>query len=157
MLERVCVYLLVCIVIQAVKACIFGGRLCTASAFGCRNFIVPMDLEFFMPPEKIPHALKVLDVDGDGKISLTDMRDAVIQVHICRHPAHTSDMKSAAYIVNLAPLEHLARRLHHVLGSVVDRSMSQGWPLFCLQICLYRGWHTRWVLLLYSWQLHPAP
>lgn len=47
----------------------------------CRNFIVPMDLEFFMPPEKIPHALKVLDVDGDGKISLTDMRDAVIQVH----------------------------------------------------------------------------
>ena len=33
-----------------------------------------------MPPEKIPHALKVLDVDGDGKISLTDMRDAVIQV-----------------------------------------------------------------------------
>ena len=35
-----------------------------------------------MPPEKIPHALKVLDVDGDGKISLTDMRDAVIQVHV---------------------------------------------------------------------------
>lgn len=39
-----------------------------------------MDLEFFMPPEKIPQALKVLDVDGDGKISLSDMRDAVIQV-----------------------------------------------------------------------------
>ena len=46
----------------------------------CRNFIVPMDLEFFMPPEKIPQALKALDVDGDGKISLADMRDAVIQV-----------------------------------------------------------------------------
>ena len=45
-----------------------------------RNFIVPMDLEFFMPPEKIPQALKALDVDGDGKISLADMRDAVIQV-----------------------------------------------------------------------------
>jgi len=41
---------------------------------------VPMDLEFFMPPEKIPQALKALDVDGDGKISLADMRDAVIQV-----------------------------------------------------------------------------
>ncbi len=39
-----------------------------------------MDLEFFMPPEKIPQALKALDVDGDGKISLADMRDAVIQV-----------------------------------------------------------------------------
>ena len=47
-----------------------------------RNFIVPMDLEFFMPPEKIPQALKALDVDGDGKISLADMRDAVIQVRI---------------------------------------------------------------------------
>ena len=46
----------------------------------CRNYIVPMDLEFFMPPEKIPQALKVLDVDNDGKISLSDMRDAVIQV-----------------------------------------------------------------------------
>ena len=41
---------------------------------------MPMDLEFFMPPEKIPQALKALDVDGDGKISLADMRDAVIQV-----------------------------------------------------------------------------
>ena len=41
-----------------------------------------MDLEFFMPPEKIPQALKALDVDGDGKISLADMRDAVIQVRI---------------------------------------------------------------------------
>ena len=50
----------------------------------CRNFIVPMDLEFFMPPEKIAQALKVLDVDGDGKISLADMRDAVIQVRL-RH------------------------------------------------------------------------
>ena len=43
-----------------------------------------MDLEFFMPPEKIPQALKALDVDGDGKISLADMRDAVIQVHASR-------------------------------------------------------------------------
>ena len=52
----------------------------------CRNFIVPMDLEFFMPPEKIAQALKVLDVDGDGKISLADMRDAVIQVLILDVP-----------------------------------------------------------------------
>ena len=37
-----------------------------------------------MPPEKIPQALKALDVDGDGKISLADMRDAVIQVHASR-------------------------------------------------------------------------
>lgn len=50
---------------------------------------MPMDLEFFMPPEKIPQALKVLDVDNDGKISLPDMRDAVIQVHVLQTPHHS--------------------------------------------------------------------
>lgn len=49
---------------------------------------MPMDLEFFMPPEKIPQALKVLDVDGDGKVSLSDMRDAVIQVGL--HHMHNT-------------------------------------------------------------------
>ena len=58
------------------------SRLLDQVMMSCRNFIVPMDLEFFMPPEKIPQALKALDVDGDGKISLADMRDAVIQVCI---------------------------------------------------------------------------
>ena len=82
-----------CLVMPLVISCSFCSIPCSMLVlFGremlrhkacCRNFIVPMDLEFFMPPEKIAQALKVLDVDGDGKISLADMRDAVIQVHLC--------------------------------------------------------------------------
>ncbi|KAL3133145.1 hypothetical protein ABBQ38_007040 [Trebouxia sp. C0009 RCD-2024] len=77
-----------------------------------RNFIVPMDLEFFMPPEKIPHALKVLDVDGDGKISLTDMRDAVIQIY--------KERKNLAYTLQdargvVSKLELIMGVMMHVL------------------------------------------
>ena len=39
------------------------------------------DLEQLLPKEKAAKALKVLDVDGDGKVSLHDMRDAVIQIY----------------------------------------------------------------------------
>ena len=39
------------------------------------------DLEQLLPKEKAAQALKVLDVDGDGKVSLHDMRDAVIQIY----------------------------------------------------------------------------
>ena len=50
----------------------------------CSNHIVPMAFEFFMPPEII-QALKVLDVDNDGKISLSDVRDVVVQVHVLQY------------------------------------------------------------------------
>ncbi|KAK9823582.1 hypothetical protein WJX72_003976 [[Myrmecia] bisecta] len=46
-----------------------------------RNYIVFEDLVYFLPAEKAAQALKVLDVDGDGKISLPDIRDAVIQIY----------------------------------------------------------------------------
>ncbi|KAA6427548.1 MAG: mechanosensitive channel of small conductance-like 10 [Trebouxia sp. A1-2] len=77
-----------------------------------RNFIVPMDLEFFMPPEKIPQALKALDVDGDGKISLADMRDAVIQIY--------KERKNLAYTLQdargvVSKLELIMGVMMHVL------------------------------------------
>lgn len=34
-----------------------------------------------MPPEKAANALSVLDIDGDGKITLSDMRDAVVSIY----------------------------------------------------------------------------
>ncbi len=47
----------------------------------CRDHVCLDDLEQLLPKERAAKALKVLDVDGDGKVSLHDMRDAVIQIY----------------------------------------------------------------------------
>jgi hypothetical protein len=39
------------------------------------------DLEWFLPVDKAAAAMKVLDVDGDGKVSLSDIRDAVVGIY----------------------------------------------------------------------------
>ena len=46
-----------------------------------RDHISVQDLEWFLPPTKAANALSVLDIDGDGKISLSDMRDAVVSIY----------------------------------------------------------------------------
>ena len=46
-----------------------------------RNHISLQDLECFLPPEKAANALSVLDIDGDGKVSMSDMRDAVVSIY----------------------------------------------------------------------------
>ena len=46
-----------------------------------RDHITLQDLECFLPPEKAANALSVLDIDGDGKISMADMRDAVVSIY----------------------------------------------------------------------------
>lgn len=49
-----------------------------------------MDLKHFLPSDKAAAALKLLDADADGKISLHDMRDAVLHIYkasaLCRLP-----------------------------------------------------------------------
>ncbi len=47
----------------------------------CRDHIISGDLECFLPPQRAANALSVLDIDGDGKISLADMRDAVVSIY----------------------------------------------------------------------------
>ena len=47
----------------------------------CRDHISLQDLECFLPPEKAANALSALDIDGDGKISMSDMRDAVVAIY----------------------------------------------------------------------------
>lgn len=47
----------------------------------CREFILLEDLYWFLPEEKAKAALAVLDVDADGKVSMTDMRDAVVAIY----------------------------------------------------------------------------
>ena len=47
----------------------------------CRDFVLLEDLCCFLPEDKARAALSTLDCDGDGKISLDDMRDAVISIY----------------------------------------------------------------------------
>ena len=46
-----------------------------------RDHISISDLEGFLPPVKAANALSTLDTDGDGKISMADMRDAVVSIY----------------------------------------------------------------------------
>ena len=43
----------------------------------CRRFITLADLRKFLPMQHARSALQFLDTDGDGRISLADMREAV--------------------------------------------------------------------------------
>jgi len=46
-----------------------------------RNYIVREDLEHFLPARKAAKAFALLDTDNDGKVTLHNTRDAVIQVY----------------------------------------------------------------------------
>ena len=46
-----------------------------------RNYILQEDLDYFLPPHKAARAFEVLDVDQDGKVSLHDIRDAILQIY----------------------------------------------------------------------------
>ena len=48
---------------------------------GSRDHISLQDLECFLGTDKAANALSVLDIDGDGKISMADMRDAVVSIY----------------------------------------------------------------------------
>lgn len=39
------------------------------------------DLYWFLPEDKAKAAFPVLDVDGDGKVTMADMRDAVVSIY----------------------------------------------------------------------------
>ena len=62
----------------------------------CRDHISVQDLEWFLPPTKAANALSVLDIDGDGKISLSDMRDAVVSIY--------KERKNLAFTLKVASL-----------------------------------------------------
>lgn len=47
----------------------------------CRNHIVMEDLEAFLTPEQAREAFDILDNNGDGKLVLADIRDAVIKIY----------------------------------------------------------------------------
>lgn len=62
--------------------CILQGRLsCDTKKCTSRDYISSEDLDFFLEGESAKRAMRVLDTDGDGRISLAEMRDAVIAIY----------------------------------------------------------------------------
>ena len=49
-----------------------------------RTYILPEDLEHFLEPEKAQQAFDILDVDGDGQVTLHNIRDAVVTIYQVR-------------------------------------------------------------------------
>ena len=47
----------------------------------CRTYILAEDLEHFLEPEKAQQAFDILDVDGDGQVTLHNIRDAVVSIY----------------------------------------------------------------------------
>lgn len=60
------------------------GTACLPRARGhqtCRNYILQEDIEYFLPPKKAAKAFELLDKDQDGRVSLHDIRDAILQIY----------------------------------------------------------------------------
>lgn len=55
--------------------------LCKYPTSRCRNHIILEDLEAFLNPEQAVEAFAMLDNNGDGKLVLADIRDAVIKIY----------------------------------------------------------------------------
>jgi hypothetical protein len=53
------------------------------ASFGaaCREYILLEDLCQFLPEDRAKAAFPVLDCDGDGRVSMADMRDAVVAIY----------------------------------------------------------------------------
>ncbi|KAL3160440.1 hypothetical protein ABBQ32_010760 [Trebouxia sp. C0010 RCD-2024] len=77
-----------------------------------RTYILPEDLEHFLEPEKAQQAFDILDVDGDGQVTLHNIRDAVVSIYQERkHLAFT--LKDTKTIVG--KLERIAGFVIHIL------------------------------------------
>lgn len=78
----------------------------------CRTYILAEDLEHFLEPEKAQQAFDILDVDGDGQVTLHNIRDAVVSI----------------YQVTLSAAKGLAAQRTFYLGEVLG---SLGLPYSC--------------------------
>ena len=69
--------------ILAVGSCLHVGPPAhvDGAAINCRSYILPEDLEHFLPPAKAQQAFDLLDIDQDGRVTLHNIRDAVVQMY----------------------------------------------------------------------------
>lgn len=64
-----------------------------------REYLAFEDLRVFLPAREALAALKILDMDADGKIHPTEMRDAVHKIYMERkHLASTLSVSCLYYV-----------------------------------------------------------
>ena len=53
-----------------------------------RTYILPEDLEhFYMTPKEAQEAFEMLDISGDGQITLAEIRDSIVTIYrVSPHP-----------------------------------------------------------------------
>ena len=90
---------------------------------GSRDHISLQDLECFLPPDKAANALSVLDIDGDGKISMADMRDAVVSIYHERTNL-ASTLKVPRSFLPMSPVQAFGLTCSAILQSVRLRDAS---------------------------------
>lgn len=70
----------------------------------CRNYVLPEDLDYFLPAEKAAKAFELLDVDSDGRVTLHDIRDAVLNVYKVRWLSLSVSLSVGTPLFQMAPL-----------------------------------------------------
>lgn len=121
----------------------------------CRNFILQEDIEHFLPPDAAKLCFESLDIDGDGKVSLHDMREAVLKIYQNRkHLALT--LKDTRTIVG--KLERLVGSIIHFVWIFIYLSIWNVSCAACLYSCLWRPrLKTKILNLLSSTPMAAAP
>lgn len=81
------------------------------------------DLEAFLSPEQAVEAFAMLDNNGDGKLVLADIRDAVIKIY--------KERRNLALSLKVHSCAFAATYLEHVSISLASdaAAMSRGWLL----------------------------
>ncbi len=50
----------------------------------CRSFILPSDVLPFLPdPEEAAAGFRMLDVNGDGRVTISEMREVIAKIYKC--------------------------------------------------------------------------
>ena len=90
------------------------------------------DLEAFLSPEQAQEAFDMLDNNGDGKLVLADIRDAVIKIY--------KERRNLALSLKV-PLWAAVSRADTVNSSISARSMRPMLSLLLLLYCCLVGKH----------------
>lgn len=132
------------VVSQSTRLRSCSQSLCMTGLLFCRTYILPEDLEHFLEPEKAQQAFDILDVDGDGQVTLHNIRDAVVTIYQVRKAlvhaslmTHTSTL--AMFLLPYASPDstsvHASSEDFHIPSKPLQHHTN-------LTVSISLGWHS---------------